>query len=230
MQKQMRAAASMTPATKCSGALRSSGTEFLHAVKGRGLPLKCAASVKAPPALYHPRLLGRAPRFPSSSTPFQFNFRKELFEAVPSNCHCLHRNQRTSIHARSTSVESIPAHEGQMAQSDKKETRIQGHTWEWRDRWHVYYETAGTEGPPLVFLPGFGVGCFHFRDQLSNLSNGHRVWVMDLLGQVSFNADPGVVQSLLPNVPAMPNWHVSKRNTGFLQNPDKTTCRLNRIP
>ncbi|GAQ85781.1 putative alpha/beta hydrolase fold containing-protein [Klebsormidium nitens] len=102
-----------------------------------------------------------------------------MLRSCPQRLH----SQRRAIHARSTSLDRAPAQGQKAAQSVEKESIIEGHTWEWRHRWHVYYETAGTQGPPLVFLPGFGVGCFHFRDQLRDLGSDHRVWVMDLLGQ-----------------------------------------------
>ena len=47
----------------------------------------------------------------------------------------------------------------------------------------MHYEVAGDAGPPLLLLPGFGVGTFHYRSQLDALSATHRVFAMDFLGQ-----------------------------------------------
>ena len=55
--------------------------------------------------------------------------------------------------------------------------------WEWPGIGQVHYERAGTTGPPLLLLPGFGVGSFHFRAQVDALSKTHRVYAMDFCGQ-----------------------------------------------
>lgn len=42
--------------------------------------------------------------------------------------------------------------------------------WHWRNGWEVHYERARFDGaPPLVFLPGFGVGTFHFRRNMQEV-------------------------------------------------------------
>jgi hypothetical protein len=35
----------------------------------------------------------------------------------------------------------------------------------------------------VLFLPGFGVGTFHYEKQLRDLGRDHKVWTMDFLGQ-----------------------------------------------
>ena len=58
--------------------------------------------------------------------------------------------------------------------------------WEWKPKLTVYYERSGTENskaPAVLFLPGFGVGTFHFEKQLRDLGRDHKVWTMDFLGQ-----------------------------------------------
>lgn len=58
--------------------------------------------------------------------------------------------------------------------------------WEWKPKLTVYYERSGTENskaPSVLFLPGFGVGTFHFEKQLRDLGCDHKVWTMDFLGQ-----------------------------------------------
>lgn len=45
---------------------------------------------------------------------------------------------------------------------------------------------AGQENnnaPALLLLPGFGVGSFHYDQQLRELGQEYRVWAMDFLGQ-----------------------------------------------
>ncbi|CAN0015657.1 unnamed protein product [Pylaiella littoralis] len=80
-----------------------------------------------------------------------------------------------------------------------------GDVWHWRNGWEIHYErarsskirnhnnnrqvdAAGGEGrakgvAPLLFLPGFGVGTFHFKRNMQELSKTHDVYAIDLLGQ-----------------------------------------------
>ncbi|PKA53363.1 hypothetical protein AXF42_Ash012304 [Apostasia shenzhenica] len=58
--------------------------------------------------------------------------------------------------------------------------------WEWKPKLSVHYEMSGTENigaPGVLFLPGFGVGAFHYEKQLKDLGRDYRVWSMDFLGQ-----------------------------------------------
>ncbi|KAL2511686.1 Pheophytinase [Abeliophyllum distichum] len=58
--------------------------------------------------------------------------------------------------------------------------------WEWKPKLTVHYEKSGSENvqsPPLLFLPGFGVGSFHYEKQLKDLGRDFRAWAMDFLGQ-----------------------------------------------
>lgn len=58
--------------------------------------------------------------------------------------------------------------------------------WEWKPKLNVYYETSGSENvdsPPVLFLPGFGVGSFHYEKQLKDLGRDYRAWALDFLGQ-----------------------------------------------
>ncbi|OIW08776.1 hypothetical protein TanjilG_16357 [Lupinus angustifolius] len=58
--------------------------------------------------------------------------------------------------------------------------------WEWKPKLNVHYEKAGCENvdsPHVLFLPGFGVGSFHFEKQLKELGRDTRVWALDFLGQ-----------------------------------------------
>ena len=58
--------------------------------------------------------------------------------------------------------------------------------WEWKPKLEVHYEKAGCENvnsPALLFLPGFGVGSFHYEKQLKDLGRDFRVWALDFLGQ-----------------------------------------------
>ncbi|KAL8496115.1 hypothetical protein ACS0TY_020003 [Phlomoides rotata] len=64
--------------------------------------------------------------------------------------------------------------------------RITSCFWEWRPNLNVHYETSGSENvdsPAVLFLPGFGVGSFHYEKQLKDLGRDYRVWALDFLGQ-----------------------------------------------
>lgn len=56
----------------------------------------------------------------------------------------------------------------------------------WKPKLNVHYEKAGCENldsPNVLFLPGFGVGSFHYEKQLMDLGRDFRVWALDFLGQ-----------------------------------------------
>lgn len=58
--------------------------------------------------------------------------------------------------------------------------------WEWKPKLTVHYEKSGCENvssPPVLLLPGFGVGTFHYEKQLKDLGRDYRVWAIDFLGQ-----------------------------------------------
>lgn len=58
--------------------------------------------------------------------------------------------------------------------------------WEWKTKLNVHYERSGSENvnaPQVLFLPGFGVGSFHYEKQLKDLGRDFGVWAVDFLGQ-----------------------------------------------
>ena len=67
-----------------------------------------------------------------------------------------------------------------------REAPITSCFWEWKPKFNVHYEKSGSENvnsPPVLFLPGFGVGSFHYEKQLKDLGRDYRVWAVDFLGQ-----------------------------------------------
>lgn len=57
---------------------------------------------------------------------------------------------------------------------------------EWKPKLNVHYDKSGSDNvnsPPVLFLPGFGVGSFHYEKQLKDLGREFRVWAIDFLGQ-----------------------------------------------
>lgn len=55
------------------------------------------------------------------------------------------------------------------------------HTWEWHGL-PIHYQQAGTTGPALVLIHGFGASCEHWRKTVPVLAQNHRVFALDLLG------------------------------------------------
>lgn len=58
--------------------------------------------------------------------------------------------------------------------------------WEWKPKFNIHFERSGSrkvDSPQVLFLPGFGVGSFHFEKQLKDLGRDYGVWAMDFLGQ-----------------------------------------------
>jgi pimeloyl-ACP methyl ester carboxylesterase len=67
--------------------------------------------------------------------------------------------------------------------------------WEWKT-WRVHYVKAGTIGPNLVLIHGFGASTDHWRKNIEVLSAHYRVWAVDLLGfgrsqkpKITYSAD-----------------------------------------
>ncbi len=53
--------------------------------------------------------------------------------------------------------------------------------WTWRG-FPIRYQTAGTQGPVVLLIHGFGASSDHWRFNLPVLAQDHRVYALDLLG------------------------------------------------
>lgn len=53
----------------------------------------------------------------------------------------------------------------------------------WKNGYDIHYVQNGSSGPPLLLLPGFGVGTFHYNRNYEELSRHFQVFSIDLLGQ-----------------------------------------------
>ncbi|MDA0268403.1 MAG: alpha/beta fold hydrolase [Cyanobacteria bacterium] len=58
---------------------------------------------------------------------------------------------------------------------------VQDCTWPWQGL-PIRYQTAGTTGAPLVLIHGFGASSDHWRKNIPDLAETHRVYALDLLG------------------------------------------------
>ncbi|WP_035987461.1 alpha/beta fold hydrolase [Leptolyngbya sp. KIOST-1] len=61
------------------------------------------------------------------------------------------------------------------------EIPIANRTWQWRGQ-AINYQQAGTSGPALVLIHGFGASVGHWRKTIPALAANHRVFAVDLLG------------------------------------------------
>lgn len=52
----------------------------------------------------------------------------------------------------------------------------------WKHNWDIHYVVKGN-GPPLLLVPGFGVGTFHYEKNIDELSQEYSVYTLDLFGQ-----------------------------------------------
>lgn len=55
-------------------------------------------------------------------------------------------------------------------------------TYLWKNNWKINYVQEGI-GPPLLLVPGFGVGTFHYNRNIKELSKKYCIYSLDLLGQ-----------------------------------------------
>lgn len=63
--------------------------------------------------------------------------------------------------------------------------------WSWRYGSRVRFLQAGTRGPPILLLHGFGVGAYHYERNIPALAQHARVWSIDFLGQGERGPGPG---------------------------------------
>lgn len=70
-------------------------------------------------------------------------------------------------------------------------TSAQTHFWTWQG-FSIRYQIAGTQGPPLLLIHGFGAHSDHWRKNLPELGLTHRVYAIDLIGYgQSAKPEPG---------------------------------------
>ncbi|CAN0917241.1 Pheophytinase, chloroplastic [Linum grandiflorum] len=116
-----------------------------------------------------------------------------------SNLGCLKRSNSSALNATTSSYmvgedDGISDSEKPVVSklsipglpSEAKGASVSSCFWEWKPKLNVHYEKAGSENlesPQVLFLPGFGVGSFHYEKQLQDLGRQYRVWAIDFLGQ-----------------------------------------------
>ncbi|PSN14968.1 alpha/beta hydrolase [filamentous cyanobacterium CCP5] len=66
--------------------------------------------------------------------------------------------------------------------------------WSWQGQ-TIRYQQAGAQGPPILCIHGFGASSDHWRKNLPDLGQDHRVYAIDLLG-FGYSAKPTPSQPL----------------------------------
>ncbi|KAG5566163.1 hypothetical protein RHGRI_001935 [Rhododendron griersonianum] len=65
--------------------------------------------------------------------------------------------------------------------SSPPQVQVQTSTWNWRG-YSIRYQYAGSSGPALVLVHGFGANSDHWRKNIPVLARSHRVFSIDLIG------------------------------------------------
>lgn len=122
--------------------------------------------------------------FRSLNTTENFKHVGPVLSSGSSNGYVIGADEDASVSETGDSVISIPG----LPDESKGEfgAPVSSCFWEWKPKFNVHYEKAGCENsgsPPVLFLPGFGVGSFHYEKQLKDLGCDFRVWAIDFLGQ-----------------------------------------------
>ncbi|DBA93112.1 TPA: hypothetical protein ACH3X2_003429 [Trebouxia sp. C0005] len=88
-----------------------------------------------------------------------------------------------SIEASSTSNTFVdPGLETDIHGVNRVPYRDQGwNFWNWENH-RIHYVQAGSSGPPIVLVHGFGASAYHWRYNIIELAKKHRVFAVDLLG------------------------------------------------
>jgi hypothetical protein len=79
------------------------------------------------------------------------------------------------VHEDRATTTDAPAQTGQPAVVEQH--------WDWKYSSRIRYYQAGSTGPPLLLVHGFGVGAYHYERNIPFLAQHFRVWSVDLLGQ-----------------------------------------------
>lgn len=97
------------------------------------------------------------------------------------NAYVLDGEEGGTQSAQSSSKVSIPS-----LPDEKDGASVSSRFREWKPKLTVHYETSGSENvdsPSVLFLPGFGVGSYHYEKQMKDLGRNYRTWALDFLGQ-----------------------------------------------
>ena len=70
--------------------------------------------------------------------------------------------------------------------STESHTNLEYKSYIWKHDYEIGYVSLGDENnPPLLLIPGFGVGAFHYERNIPKLAEDYCVFSLDLLGQGS---------------------------------------------
>ncbi|KAG2646376.1 pheophytinase, chloroplastic-like isoform X1 [Panicum virgatum] len=75
----------------------------------------------------------------------------------------------------------VPAGASPPGPSLEPQPQVSTGTWKWRG-YNIRYQQAGTSGPALVLIHGFGANSDHWRKNVPVLAMANRVYAIDLIG------------------------------------------------
>eukprot|EP00850_Spirogloea_muscicola_P001118 SM000004S14988 [mRNA] locus=s4:655538:659035:+ [translate_table: standard] len=76
--------------------------------------------------------------------------------------------------------------------------------WRWRG-YDIRYQRSGGAGPALILIHGFGANCDHWRKNIPELAQSHRVFALDMLGY-GFSSKPDPRQQAPNTLYTFDNW------------------------
>ncbi|XP_062082202.1 pheophytinase, chloroplastic [Humulus lupulus] len=120
------------------------------------------------------------------STPPSLNFSQVVLGRKPNKLYGINSNSRFAVFSRFNDPideKSLVLDDGVSISSNNGSSQLQVHSsmWKWRG-YSIRYQHAGTSGPALVLIHGFGANSDHWRKNISVLAKSHRVYSIDLIG------------------------------------------------
>ncbi|KAL5563635.1 hypothetical protein UlMin_033382 [Ulmus minor] len=77
--------------------------------------------------------------------------------------------------------QGLSSNESTSLSNDEFKLQVHSRVWNWRG-YSIRYQYAGTSGPALVLIHGFGANSDHWRKNIPVLAESHRVYSIDLIG------------------------------------------------
>ncbi|KAG9451396.1 hypothetical protein H6P81_011361 [Aristolochia fimbriata] len=113
--------------------------------------------------------------------------RRDLLKITPKkNSYYIKLNssaRRSISHLAASSVDQTQESNlpDEISRSIEQALAVRTCTWNWRG-YRVRYQCAGSEGPALVLVHGFGANSDHWGKNITFLAKSHRVYSIDLIG------------------------------------------------
>ncbi|KAK8460707.1 hypothetical protein SEVIR_2G376700v4 [Setaria viridis] len=149
-----------------------------------------AARSPLPVASLPARRSATAPRAAAAAGPhplgFSRRFKPSTGGAPRSSLHIVASSSKVDPVEERTpvappAVAPVPADASPPGTSLETQPQVSTGTWKWRG-YNIRYQHAGTSGPALVLIHGFGANSDHWRKNIPVLAMANRVYAIDLIG------------------------------------------------